>query len=72
MERLDELAALPGLSAEAANGYRRSVPTCEGSNRRVSRGIFSTNYLLDRTDIGPRIAACHGFGADARVRFGSS
>ena len=56
LERLDELAALPGLSAEAANGFRLLAADLQGLAPQSQPWDFLTNYLLDRTGIGRVIA----------------
>ena len=52
LERLDELAALPGLSKEAANGFRLLAADLQGLAPQSQPWDFLTTYLLDRTDIG--------------------
>jgi superfamily I DNA/RNA helicase len=56
LERLDELAALPGLSAEAASGFRLLAADLQGLAPQSQPWDFLTSYLLDRTDIGRIIA----------------
>jgi superfamily I DNA/RNA helicase len=56
VERLDELANLPGLSTEAGNGFRRLAADLKGLAPQSQPWDFLTTYLLDRTDIGRTMA----------------
>ena len=52
VECLDELAALPGLSKAAANGFRLLAADLKGLASQSQPWDFLTSYLLDRADIG--------------------
>jgi hypothetical protein len=52
LERLNELAALPGQSTEADSGFRRLAADLQGLAPQSQPWDFLTTYLLDRTDIG--------------------
>lgn len=56
VERLDELAALAGLSKEGADGFRRLAADLKTLAPQSQPWDFLTAYLLDRTDIGRTMA----------------
>ncbi|KAF0104014.1 MAG: UvrD/REP helicase [Rhodospirillaceae bacterium] len=56
LERLADLATLPGLSNEAADGFRRLSADLQGLALQSQPWDFLTTYLLDRTDIGRSMA----------------
>jgi len=56
LERLGDLAALPGLSNESADGFRRLATDLQGLLPHSQPWEFLSTYLLDRTDLGRTMA----------------
>ena len=73
VERLDELAALAGLSKEGAVGFRQLAADLKTLAPQSQPWDFLTTYLLDRTDIGRTMAGAATVPARMRnVAAGSS
>lgn len=66
LERLGELANLPGLSKEGADGFRRLASDLQGLAPQAQPWDFLTIYLLDRTNIGRIMAGA--VSVPARMR----